>query len=202
MPMRDLADRRRYAPHIRWTGHAAACLPADLCLVEEGHPGRTTCHDDPVEGAHKNGLRALPILLETHRPIDAVVLMLGTNDFKTRFDARAQDVAQAVETLLGVIAAAAAGPAGGCPKILIVAPPPVAEIGCLAEVFQGGAARARGLGAALADVARRHGTGFVDAGDLVTVSPVDGVHFEPEAHATLGRAIGRALARLMDWPLP
>ena len=61
-------------------------------MIEEGLPGRTTVHADPIEGAYKNGLAFLPAVLETHRPVDLVVLMLGTNDLKRRFGASAATV--------------------------------------------------------------------------------------------------------------
>ncbi len=198
VPMRHLQDIRRYGPEMRWTGHAAAFLPVDARIIEEGHPGRTTLHDDPVEGAHKNGLAVLPAILETHRPINAVVLMLGTNDMKARFPVTAMDVARSVERLATVIRGAGVGPDLGCPKILIVAPPPIEETGCLAGMFEGGAARSRQVGPAMAAMAGRMGAAFLDAGAHVAVSPVDGIHFEPEAHAVLGRAIGAALAGLLD----
>lgn len=198
VPMRHLQDIRRYGPDVRWTGHAAAGLPEDVQIVEEGHPGRTTLHDDPIEGTHKNGLSVLPAILETHRPIDAVVLMLGTNDMKARFPVTAMDVARSVERLAMVIRGAGAGPALGAPKILIVAPPPIEETGCLAGMFAGGAQCSRQVGPAMQEMAARIGAAFLDAGAHAAVSPVDGIHFEPEAHAALGRAIGAVLSGLLD----
>ena len=72
----------------RWAGRLARLLP-DWEVIAEGHPGRTTVHDDPVEGAHRNGLTVLPALLESHRPVDVVLVMLGTNDLKERFSVNA-----------------------------------------------------------------------------------------------------------------
>ena len=81
MPMPDLGFQGRYSRDERWSGRLQRLLP-DWEVIAEGHPGRTTVHDDPVEGAHRNGLTVLPALLETHRPVDAVLLKLGTNDLK------------------------------------------------------------------------------------------------------------------------
>jgi lysophospholipase L1-like esterase len=164
-------------------------------VVEEGHPGRTTVHDDPVEGPHRNGLTILPAILESHRPIDVVMLMLGTNDLKPRFSVTAGDIALSLRKLAEVIGASAAGPAGGAPAILLVAPPPVAETGCLAEIFEGGAAKSRLLGARIGDVALRLGLPFEDAGRMIAVCPLDGVHYDAETHAVLGRAMAAAVRR-------
>ncbi len=45
----------RYAYEERWPGVMAATLGGGWRVIEEGLPGRTTVHDDPVEGAYMNG---------------------------------------------------------------------------------------------------------------------------------------------------
>ena len=57
-------------------------------IIEEGLCGRTTIFEDPLRDGRR-GTALLPTLLETHDGIDAVVLMLGTNDCKTVFGASA-----------------------------------------------------------------------------------------------------------------
>ena len=76
-PMEMLEDMGRLGPAERWPGVLAAELGAGWLVREEGLPGRTTVHPDPISGVHKNGLAVLPAVLESHRPIDVVVLMLG-----------------------------------------------------------------------------------------------------------------------------
>lgn len=196
-PMAGAGNKSRFGPDIRWTGHARGLMPADAVLIEEGHPGRTTVHDDPVEGAHRNGLTILPAILESHRPLDLVILMLGTNDMKARFSVTAEDVAASLSRLIRVIRAAEAGPDRAAPQILLVCPPPVREAGCLQGMFRGGAAKSAALAPLAAEVALAHGARFLDAGALIAVSPLDGVHFDADAHATLGRAIGEVAAAML-----
>ncbi len=189
-----LADwaRRDRLPHAdRWTTRLAELTGATV--IPEGHPGRTTVHDDPVEGAHKNGLAALPVALETHRPIDLVIVMLGTNDCKPRFAVGPVDIARSVDRLLDVIAASGAGPGGRAPALLVAAPVPVREEGLLAEIFAGGAAKSQALAKPLAEMAAARGAWFFDAGLHAEVSPIDGVHLTAEGHA----AIADGLAKLV-----
>ena len=80
----DPATGERFDEQTRWTGVLQAALGGDYTVIEEGLNGRTTVWDDPIEG-HKNGHEYLVPCLETHRPLDLVVLMLGTNDLKRRF---------------------------------------------------------------------------------------------------------------------
>lgn len=198
VPMRFLGDIRRHPADVRWTAHLAAARGTHVTLVEEGHPGRTTVHDDPVEGAHKNGIRVLPALLETHRPVDLVVLMLGTNDLKARFSVTPADIARSIDRLCEVIARSAAGPDLAAPRILIVCPPPIEECGCLGEMFEGGAAKSRRLASLVETVAVDRGAAFLDAGRHIAVSPLDGIHFEAEAHALLGKAIAPMVAAMLS----
>ena len=52
----------RYGPDERWPGVMRQALGPAITVIEEGLPGRTTVHDDPIEGADKNGLKALPMV--------------------------------------------------------------------------------------------------------------------------------------------
>lgn len=196
-PMASLEDLDRFAPDVRWPGVCRAALGAGWTLIDEGHPGRTTVHPDPVSGVWKNGISVLPALLESHRPIDLVVISLGTNDLKMRFQVPPVEIAAGVERLVLTVKQSNAGRAGTEPDVLVVCPPPILEAGCLAEIFGGGAEKSRRLSGFYRAVADRHGAGFLDAGDVIVSSPIDGVHFDATEHAKLGRAVADALrARL------
>lgn len=192
MAMPDLGFRGRFSRDERWTGRLARLLP-DWEVIAEGHPGRTVVHDDPVEGSNRNGINVLPAILESHRPIDVVLLMLGTNDLKERFSVNAADIAGSLERMVVAIKASQCGPDGGAPGVLLVCPPPIEEAGCLAEYFAGGAAKSRALAPRLAAVAQRQGVAFLDAGGLIAVSPVDGIHYDAAANPILAEAFAAAI---------
>ena len=194
IPAQDIIDR--HGPDSRWPGVMAGELGPGFRILEEGLPGRTTVHDDPIEGAHMNGLTALPMLVGSHSPLDIVVLMLGTNDLKTRFSVTASDIAASVERLVATLRVLCAAPGRTQPKVLLVAPPPIREIDWLAEKFVGGAAKSKGLGPAIRRSAERLGTAFLDAGEHIEVSPIDGLHYDAATHAKLGKAIAAAVREL------
>ena len=93
-------------------------------------------------------------------------------------------------------ATATAAPALAPPAVLLVAPPPVIEAGCLAEIFEGGAVKSQRLAETYAGVAKQHGVAFLDAGEVIVSSPLDGVHFDADEHAKLGRAVAAALKKM------
>jgi lysophospholipase L1-like esterase len=198
LPSADPTVRLRLGPAERWPGIVRKRLGTDWFVVEEGLGGRTTVLDDEIDGVHKNGLRGLPIALESHRPIDLVVLMLGTNDLKVRFAMTAVDIARAnaalVERILGSLANGPDGRKG--PNVLLMAPPHVLEVGQQIEARAGAAAKSQRLGALLADVARTYGIPFLDAASVIEPSPIDGVHFEAPEHLKLGNAIADKILSL------
>lgn len=192
MAMPHLGFDGRFGREERWAGRLAKLLP-DWEVIAEGHPGRTTVHDDPIEGAHRNGLTVLPALLESHKPLDAVLVMLGTNDLKERFSVNAGDIGLSLERLARVILASGAGPGGRAPEVLLVAPPPILEVGCLASMFAGGAVKSHALAAEVKAAATRAGVAFLDAGRVVKVSPIDGIHYDAEANPALAEAFAAAI---------
>ncbi len=188
----------RFAPDRRWPGVMRRQLGSGWEVIEEGHPSRTTVRDDPIEGSHKNGLKALPILLESHMPIDLVILMLGTNDLKHRFASTASDIADSIEILVRTIQRSEAGPAGAEPALIVVAPAPMQEVDRFADMFLGGAQKSLQLAGFIRDVAKRTGASFVDAGTLVESSSVDGIHLDSDAHRILGLELARVVHSLME----
>lgn len=195
----------RYPRAVRWPGELAAELGAGWHVVEAGLNGRTTVFDDPL--GDKNGLRHLGPVLESAAPVDVVVVLLGTNDLKTRFRASAYEIAEGAGRLVDLVRASAAGPAGAAPEVLLVAPPPIADLaGWVARdpaAFEGfeegwrdGFATSRAFARQHARVARVLGVAFLDAGAHVATSPIDGVHWTAEGHAAFGQAAATALRAL------
>ena len=88
---------------VRWTGRLQkAYEEKDVRIIEEGLCGRTTVFEDPFRQGRR-GTALLPTLLETHHPVDLVVLMLGTNDCKTIFGASAEVIGRGIQCLLDQI---------------------------------------------------------------------------------------------------
>ncbi|MFN8458442.1 MAG: hypothetical protein U0401_27940 [Anaerolineae bacterium] len=82
----------RYGRTVRWVSVLQQELGSDYLIIEEGYVVKTTVWDDPIEG-FKNGKEYLPPCLVSHKPLDLVIIMLGTNDLKKRFSLSAYDIA-------------------------------------------------------------------------------------------------------------
>jgi lysophospholipase L1-like esterase len=192
----DPATKDRFPRDVRWTGVLRRELGEGYLVIEEGLNGRTTVWDDPIEG-HKNGKEYLIPCLETHRPIDLVVLMLGVNDLKKRFSVSAFDIAHSVGVLLDVIAKSVAGPAGAAPKVLPMVPAPVGRLTEFAEMFEGAEEKSRRLSEHYRRVAEEYGCPLLDTGEVIVSSGLDGIHFEASEHRKLGVAVAERVRAIL-----
>ena len=193
-------DDERYFPDERWPGVLQARLGVAWTVIAEGLPGRTTVHSDPIEGLWMNGSAYLMPCLKSHRPLDAVAIMLGTNDLKARFGVSALEIAGGVGELLRIVGQSECGPAGGVPKLLVICPPPLAdtfgEKSEFADIFAGGREKSLRLAPAYAAVAKEHEAEFLNAGDVIRASRFDGIHFDVDQQKILGSAVAEKIQAL------
>ncbi|MDB5847310.1 MAG: hydrolase, partial [Rhodoferax sp.] len=157
----------RYAQHTRWTGVLAQQLGQDFDVIEEGLCGRTTDLNDPLD-PRLDGAAYLPSALASHLPLDLVVIMLGTNDTKVYFNRSPFEIAAAVGKLVGQVMGSGVDSATvyPAPKVLLVAPPPVAEAiapAWFAELFVGARGKMQELSAHLQNLAKLLQIPFFDA---------------------------------------
>lgn len=193
VPIKVEGQRQRLGPLQRWPGVAQTNLGPDWALVEEGLPGRTTCHPDMDMGPHMDGRVGLFIALESHGPIDFMTLMLGTNDLKGQFDQSPAQIAADVGTLLDIALSEEMQDRHDTFDILLICPPPVLEQGVIADRFVGGAEKSRALSDIYQQIADERYVDFLDAGRIIESSAIDGIHFEQNMHQRLGLAVAEAL---------
>ena len=187
----------RYAPEERWPGVLRAALGREWLVIEEELGGRTTVSDDPVEGVEKNGRTYLFPCLMSHRPLDVVVIMLGTNDLKARFNKSAWEIAQGVGALVTIVKTAGAGRNAGVPEVLLVSPPPILkELPFHSDMFTGAHEKSLDLARHYGAVAVLQGVRFLDAGTVIKSSSFDGFHLDADAHAALAKAVAAEIGRI------
>jgi lysophospholipase L1-like esterase len=192
----DPVSQDRFARDERWPGVLRQELGEEYLVIEEGQGGRTTVWDDPIEG-YKNGKEYLIPCLETHQPLDLVVIMLGTNDLKKRFSVSAFDIANSVGVLVDVVYKSAAGPNGSVAKVLVLAPPPVARLTGFAEMFEGAEAKSRKFSEHYRRIAQEKGCELLDTAQVIVSSDLDGIHFEKSEHQKLGRAVAARVREIL-----
>ena len=192
----DPATRQRFAPDIRWTGVLANRLGPDYRVIEEGLNGRTTRWDDPIEPG-RNGLALLRPCLDTHEPLDLVIVMLGTNDLKRRFNVTASDIAQSAAELTATAGLFARDAEGKPARALLVAPAAVVTLSEFDEMFAGAKEKSRQFSRYFRLASEWYGVPFFDAGSVIVSSEKDGIHLDGEEHRKLGEALAVEVRRLL-----
>ena len=195
----DPASGFRYPANVRWTGVLKGLLGPDYTLIEEGCNGRTTVFDDPLEG-WKNGLDYLKPCLNSHKPVDIVVMMLGSNDLKDCFGASAAEIADGAGVLVQTIQEFTQLKQGYVPVIVLVSPPyigPGIENSPFSYAFDDTAIeRSHRFAEEYKRVADKYGCVFFDAAPVAQPSRLDSLHLMPEAHTSLAEALARVIRTL------
>jgi lysophospholipase L1-like esterase len=192
----DPVSKGRHAHDVRWTGVLAKELGDGYRINEEGLNGRTTVVDDPIY-PYKNGRDYILPCLESHMPIDLVIIMLGTNDLKVRLNRSASDIAESAGRLAEMALNSSFGPDEGRPRVLLMAPAPVTKLTELDEMFAGAEEKSKRFGKLYEVFAGWSGSAFFDVGTVIKNSDLDGIHFEAAEHEKLGKAVAGVVRSLI-----
>ena len=189
----DPVSMVRFPAESRWPMVLQEILDDDYQVIEEGQCGRTIAMEDPSEG-EKNGLTYLLPCLESHTPLELLIIMLGSNDCKSKFALSGMDVAGEMQIFLRKAIAYNHFCCEDAFQILLIAPPLISKAvndSWLGENF--GFDYAVELSTKLAgwyqELANRYHVHFLDASQYVKASDADGCHLDAEGQMTLGRAI-------------
>lgn len=191
----------RYPKDVRYPGRLQLLLGDGYYVVEEGCNGRTTIHDDPVDG-WKNGLDYLKPCLNSHKPVDIVILMLGSNDLKETFHLSAREIAEGAERLVDVIRGFTAEKQGFVPDIILVSPPEIGKNIRTSPFY--GAFNERAVGESkqfskwYREAADRNGCIFFDAAEYVHPSDTDSLHLTPDGHRVLAEKLCEVIRSSKD----
>ena len=210
----------RYPESIRWPKLLQAKLDAASCtvrndnepdsnmkvptgrsfrVIEEGCNGRTAAYikeDEPW----KYGLPYLKPCLNTHKPVDLMILMLGSNDLKKMFPADPEEIASRVKELIDTAQEFTKEKQGFAPQILLISPPeigPAIAASPFAESFDEAAIdRSKAFARLYKRIAEKTGCSFLDAASVTGVLPADSLHLMPDDHARLADAVYSMVCRI------
>lgn len=189
----------RYGRYERWTGLLQQMLGEDYYVIEGGLNGRTTVFDDPFDHT-RNGLTSLPYVLNTHKPLDLIIIMLGTNDVKSHYSVTPKLIARGMEKLVTTIRGYEYGADCACnPEILIVSPILVGDVARCPYVAFDEAARERSIGLApvYEALAQLHNCHFFNAASVAECGE-DQLHMAPEGHLALATALKEEVLKIFQ----
>lgn len=196
----------RYPRDIRWTGLLQKNLGDRFAVVEEGMIGRTTLRELPKpdgSGKYKIAKPFLPVCLLTHRQLDMIILMLGTNDLHSPTCPEEPELGTGVRELIQVIDGMPKAWRNGVrPRILLIAPTCVRKAKGRTELWKSfgeeGLRLSHLFGKAYRQVAEEMNTDFLDAGEYILPSEADGIHWTAEGHREMGKQITEKVKQMLE----
>lgn len=188
----------RHPYEVRWTGVLQRLLGGNYRVIEEGCGGRTTVFEDQLSYG-RNGLKTLVPCIASHNPLDLIIIMLGTNDLKKRFQATPWDLGKAMERIVDEINNFPFEPVYPRPELLIVSPVLIREgisrgiYGCFTEEA---ASMSRCFAAECEAVSKAKNCWFLDAAKAARASEEDRLHMTAEEHGKLAEALAQKVLEI------
>ena len=179
----------------RYTGILAKLLGSDYRIIEEGLNSRTSSFDDPFE-PYKNGMDCLVPCLDSHKPLDLTILMLGSNDMKVYFSPSVEKIAGSLAKVCQTILMVSEAP------VLLVSPiylgDNMADSDFAASFPPSSIAISHELGGALEEVAKQLDIPFLDAAKVTLPSKEDSLHLTKEGHLALAKALAKKVKEILE----
>ena len=189
----DDPDYVRLDADVRWTGRLQRLLGDGYEVVEEGLNGRTT-DVDYADRPHCNGRTYFPAALLSHHPLDVVVVMLGSNDFKTCFRRDAATIANALHGYVDDVATYVTDREGRTPALLLLSPillddSITAYVDPTGNGFDERSLEAsRAVAGEIRTVAQERGVLFADAASVARAGG-DALHLTHDSHQPLAELV-------------
>ncbi|WP_317856175.1 SGNH/GDSL hydrolase family protein [Chakrabartyella piscis] len=192
----EIPEGGRYARNERWTGLLQQKLGDEYYVIEEAMNGRTTVWEDPIQ-EDRCGIKSLPLCLHCHKPLDLVILFLGTNDVKNYYPVIPEMIGRSMERLIEVTQGFPYGDKymTAPPKILVVSPTYVGEDvekGTMPQFDNQAREKSMRLAPIYEAVATKHNCYFLDAAKYADTG-ADYVHLKKEGHVALAEAFAEKI---------
>ena len=191
---------RRLPWEVRWTGRLQTELGIDYRIIEEGLNGRSTVFDDPTAPG-RNGLEFFPVCIESHLPLDLIIISLGTNDTKIVLNANEYSIAAGMEMLIKAAKNPFLYTNHAAPEILIAVPVPlgegISERTSADSIDAVSVAKSKNLAGYYEDLSLLYDCHYIDLGQYAAASKADHVHLDGQAHARIAQAIGRKIEEIL-----
>ncbi len=178
----------RYELCERWPGVLQKILGNGFYIIEEGLGGRTINLDDPFT-PFRNGQNYLLPCLESHSPIDIIILFLGTNDLQKRYKQSPEKIGSSISEMLELVIKTSLGRDNKPPGIILISPPKIGKLTELAEIYSGAEEKRKQLNKYYEKAALKFGAEFLDSSKIIEASSIDGIHLDSKNHKKLAEAI-------------
>lgn len=184
------ASDGRFPRSIRWTGALQNLLGNEYEVISEGLCGRTLVAHSAAK-PHRTGITHLHAILESHDPIDFLIIMLGTNDVKTTYNLTSEQIAAHLEETILLTKSDKLEMSTDFRTLIICPPPVIKPDGELDERMVRAPELSKKLPGLYEKVALKHRCDFLDAGKYISNGTGDGYHLDEKAHKKLAEILSQ-----------
>ncbi|MCI8547137.1 MAG: hypothetical protein HFJ44_07925 [Clostridia bacterium] len=186
-------DYQRFSKEERWTGVLQRMLGDKFEIIEEGLNSRTLISVDKRKDKEgRSGAEYLLPCLDTHDPIDLVIIMLGTNELKTEYYRNPKEIGEIFEEIfVKKIISRKSVCRNTTPKLLIITPPLITKEN---PKFIGGKEKSEKLNDIYEDIAIRNECEFMGNEDWEVGE--DGVHLSRDGHRILASKLSMKIKEM------
>ena len=194
------SNHNRYSPDVRWPGHLQNLLGGNYEIIEEGLNSRGVSMGDPRPG--KEGRSAKEYIvpcLDSHDPLDLVIILLGTNETKSVFGLTAEQISGNLLELLNVIISRNSQFRTQKPKVLLISPILINENTeyCLkGDKYKGASEKIVELRKLLRGLADELAISYLELSRNVEPGP-DGVHLTEKSHKKIALLVKNRVLDLL-----
>ena len=181
----------RFDAQTRWPGRLQMLLGDSYEIIEENLNSRGIENGDPRPG--KEGRKALDYIeaaLDSHDPLDKVIVLLGTNELKNEMSMSAEQVGDSMEKLLTLIKTRPSQFRGTRPDVLLMSPPIInedTEYCRNGNKYLGASEKSKELESVYQRLATKLGIGFIALSSIDT--GIDGIHIDAIQHEKVANLV-------------
>ncbi|MEL0640782.1 SGNH/GDSL hydrolase family protein [Pseudoalteromonas aliena] len=187
---------KRFDENTRWTSLLNKKLGVGFNVIEAGQPNRTLVHNPPFDGV-LSGISYLKPYLDKHE-LDFIIIVLGTNDLKKRFNLTPSSIADGLNNLISLTHSHyEQSNTLKAPKIIIVSPPKIRITEQYSCIYEGADIKSVILGNIFKHVAVNNKCEFIDL-STINLCDGDGIHFGPNEHLAISCKIATVIYDLFD----
>lgn len=186
----DAINDCRFPLDVRYPGVLQNILGSEYHVIEEGLDGRTTMMNRQIDTFRNANYYIHPCIC-AHKPIDYMIIMLGTNDCLNIFDLTAEDIARGMDSLMKQIHDYTMLHQGYIPKIILAVPasidPDYSKSSSASQLNKDSVRKSQELSKYYNIIADKYNCIFFDSNDYIKTLLPDAVHISAESHKILAK---------------
>lgn len=166
----------RYPRNIRWPGVLQHQLGQQYNVIEECLCARTIDSDDARPGFEgRNGLSLISPLIDSHYPLDLIIIALGLNELKSIYTWSITEIAKKMEGFIDIVQNRKPNFHEVSTPILLIGPHIVYDTGVWGTLWVGAEEKSQQITVLFSEVAAKKKIHFLETASFIEAGD-DGVH--------------------------